>query len=29
MNTAVYPEPYKLPAGILAVLVHGAFFAFL
>ena len=27
MNTAVYPEPYKLPAGILAVLVHGAFFA--
>lgn len=29
MNTAVYQEPYKLPAGILAVLVHAAFFAFL
>ena len=29
MNTAVYHEPYKLPAGILAVLVHAAFFAFL
>jgi len=27
MNTAVYPEPYKLPAGILALAVHGAFFA--
>ena len=29
MNTAVYHEPYKLPAGILAVLVHVAFFSFL
>lgn len=29
MNAAVYPEPYKLPAGILAVAVHGAFFALL
>ncbi len=29
MNTAVYQEPYKLPAGILAVLVHALFFAFL
>ena len=27
MSAVVYPEPYKLPAGILAVLVHGAFFA--
>lgn len=27
MNAAVYPEPYKLPAGILALAVHGAFFA--
>ncbi len=26
---AVYSEPYKLPAGILAVVVHGAFFALL
>ena len=24
-----YPEPYKLPAGILALVVHGAFFALL
>lgn len=29
MNAAVYSEPYKLPAGILAVTVHGAFFALL
>ena len=29
MNAAVYSEPYKLPAGILAVAVHGAFFALL
>ncbi len=29
MNTAVHQEPYKLPAGILAVLVHAVFFAFL
>lgn len=29
MNAAVYPEPYKLPAGILALAVHGLFFAFL
>ena len=29
MNTAVYSEPYKLPASILAVAVHGAFFALL
>lgn len=29
MNAAVYPEPCKLPAGILAVVVHGAFFALL
>jgi colicin import membrane protein len=27
--TAYYYEPYKLPAGILAVLVHGVFFALL
>ncbi|MBW8078225.1 MAG: cell envelope integrity protein TolA [Gallionella sp.] len=26
---ATYPEPYKLPAGLLALVVHGAFFAFL
>ena len=26
---AVYDEPYRLPAGILAVVVHGAFFALL
>jgi len=29
MNAAVYSEPYKLPAGILALAVHGAFFALL
>ena len=29
MNAAVYREPYRLPAGILAVAVHGAFFALL
>ena len=29
MNAAVYSEPYKLPACILAVAVHGAFFALL
>lgn len=29
MNTVVYQEPYKLPAGILALLVHAAFFALL
>lgn len=29
MNTAVYQEPYKLPAGILALTVHGVFFALL
>lgn len=34
MNAAVYPkpygqEPYRLPAGLLAVAVHGAFFALL
>ena len=29
MNTAVYREPYQLPAGILALAVHGAFFALL
>ncbi|MCR4298305.1 MAG: cell envelope integrity protein TolA [Gallionella sp.] len=29
MNAVVYREPYKLPAGILAVAVHGAFFALL
>lgn len=29
MNTAVYNEPYQLPAGILALAVHGAFFALL
>lgn len=29
MNAVVYQEPYKLPAGILAVAVHGAFFALL
>lgn len=27
MSAGVYPEPSKLPAGILAVVVHGAFFA--
>ncbi len=29
MSAAVYSEPYKLPAGLLAVLVHGVFFALL
>jgi len=29
MTTALYYEPYKLPAGILAFAVHGAFFALL
>jgi colicin import membrane protein len=29
MNPAVYPEPYKLPAGLLALVVHGGFFALL
>lgn len=29
MNTAVYPDPYKFPAGILALAVHIAFFALL
>lgn len=29
MNAAVYNEPYRFPAGILALLVHGAFFALL
>lgn len=29
MSAAVYYEPYRLPAGILAVAVHGAFFALL
>lgn len=29
MNTAVYNEPYQLPAGALALAVHGAFFALL
>ena len=29
MSAAVYPEPYRLPAGLLAVAVHGAFFALL
>jgi colicin import membrane protein len=29
MSTDVYSEPYKLPAGILALIVHGAFFALL
>ncbi|OGT04239.1 MAG: hypothetical protein A2143_09780 [Gallionellales bacterium RBG_16_57_15] len=29
MNAAVYQEPYRLPAGILAIAVHGAFFALL
>jgi len=27
MSTVAYSEPYKLPAGILALVVHGAFFA--
>lgn len=29
MNAAVYQVSYKLPAGLLAVIVHGAFFALL
>ncbi|BBJ00056.1 hypothetical protein FGKAn22_17480 [Ferrigenium kumadai] len=29
MSAAVYHEPYKLPAGLLALAVHGAFFALL
>ncbi|HEU0234782.1 MAG TPA: cell envelope integrity protein TolA [Gallionella sp.] len=29
MSAIVYREPYKLPAGVLAVAVHGAFFALL
>jgi len=29
MSAIAYSEPYKLPAGILAVAVHGAFFALL
>jgi colicin import membrane protein len=29
MNAAVYQEPYKLPAGLLALMVHAAFFALL
>ncbi len=29
MSAAVYDEPYKLPAGALALAVHGAFFALL
>ena len=29
MNATVYYEPYKLPAGILALAVHGVFFALL
>jgi colicin import membrane protein len=29
MNTVVYQEPYKLPAGILAMVVHAAFFSLL
>ena len=29
MSATVYYEPYRLPAGILAVAVHGAFFALL
>ncbi|HZW24512.1 MAG TPA: cell envelope integrity protein TolA [Gallionella sp.] len=29
MSAAVYNEPYRLPAGLLAVAVHGAFFALL
>lgn len=29
MSAAVYAEPYKLPAGVLALAVHGAFFALL
>lgn len=29
MSAAVYHEPYKLPAGLLALAVHGAFFGLL
>jgi colicin import membrane protein len=29
MSAAVYREPYRLPAGLLAVAMHGAFFALL
>lgn len=29
MNAAVYREPYRLPAGLLALAVHAAFFALL
>lgn len=29
MSAAVYNEPYRFPAGMLALLVHGAFFALL
>ena len=29
MSAIAYQEPYKLPAGILALLVHAAFFALL
>jgi colicin import membrane protein len=29
MSAAVYSEPHKLPAGLLALAVHGAFFALL
>ena len=29
MSTAVYAEPYRLPAGVLAVVVHSIFFALL
>ncbi len=29
MSAIAYPEPYKLPAGMLALAVHGAFFALL
>jgi colicin import membrane protein len=29
MSTLVYPEPYRLPAGLLAVAVHAIFFTFL
>ncbi|MDD2720341.1 MAG: cell envelope integrity protein TolA [Gallionella sp.] len=29
MSAVVYQEPYKLPAGIMALAVHGLFFAFL
>ena len=29
MSTDVYSDPYKVPAGILALIVHGAFFALL